>query len=695
MGVALERPADNPLLSEAALPAFDRIEPSHVEPAIDTVLQEARQGLEQLLAADDCSWDGLVAPLERLLDRVDRVWAPVRHLHSVASGEAIREAYRACLPKLSRFHTELGQNRELYAAYRRLAEGPEYPQLSPVQRKAIDDALRDFRLGGVHLEGDERARFAEIESELAELESGFEENVLDATQAWTRPILNEDELSGLEDDARAMARAAAEREGRDGWLLTLDFPLYHAVITSADDRGLRREAYEAWTTRASEVGPHGGRWDNGPLMERIVALRQEKARLLGFGSYAELALSNRMVGHCDEVLGFLNELAGRALPAARAELDELTRFAHGECELDELQPWDIPYVSEKLRRAKFVVSDEILKPWFPAPRVIEGLFAVCRRLFGVRIEPVEDAPVWHEDVRYYRVFDGDGSERGGFYLDLHARRDKRGGAWMDACRNRVQLDGADQKPVAFLTCNLSPPVEGRPALFTHDEVTTLFHEFGHGLHHMLTRVDIPGLAGINGVEWDAVELPSQLLENWCWEREALDLISGHVETGEPLPDDLLQRLRASRNFQAALALLRQIEFSLFDFRLHLELEAPDVEAIQTLLQHVRDSVAMIQPPWFNRFAHGFAHIFAGGYAAGYYSYKWAEVLSADAFEAFVDNGVFDRGTGDAFLHEFLERGGSRPALESFRAFRGRDPDPGALLRQSGLAALPEKDRNRE
>lgn len=686
MGEALQRPDDNPLLADEPLPPFDRIAPGHVEPAIDHVIEEARAGLERLLAAGDDSWSGLVAPLERLLERVDRVWAPVRHLHAVASGEAIRAAYRACLPKLSRFHTELGQHRGLYDAYRRLAEGSTYGSLDAAQRKAIDDALRDFRLGGVDLEEPERTRFAELESELAELESSFEENVLDATQAWTRPVTDEDELSGLDPDARAMARAAAQREGRAGWLLNLDFPLYHAVITTAHARGLRREIYEAWTTRASDLGPHAGRWDNGPLMARITALRQEKAYLLGYRSYADLALATRMVRHPDEVLGFLNELAGRALPAARAELDELTRFAHEQGDVEDLQAWDIPYWAERLRQARFDVSDEILKPWFPAPRVIDGLFAVCRQLFGIRIEPVADVPVWHPDVRYYRVIGSDGDERGGFYLDLYARRDKRGGAWMDVCRSRMRLAGTEQRPVAFLTCNLSPPLADRPALFTHDEVTTLFHEFGHGLHHMLTTVDVPSLAGIAGVEWDAVELPSQLLENWCWERAALDLVSGHVDTGAPLPDELLSRLRASRQFHAALALLRQIEFSLFDFRLHHELEAPDVDAIQALLQHVRDSVAMIQPPRFNRFAHSFAHVFAGGYAAGYYSYKWAEVLSADAFEAFEANGVFDRATGEAFLHEFLERGGSRPAIESYRAFRGRDPDPAALLRQSGLAA---------
>ena len=678
---------DNPLLRDEALPPFSRITPEVIEPAVDAVLAEAREGLEALLAGDaPDTWDGLVAPIEALLDRVARVWAPVRHLHAVAATEDVRQAYNACLPKISRFYTELGQHRRLHAAYRRLAEGPEYRRLDAVRRKAVDDALRDFRLGGVDLAEPERERFAAIEAELAERESRFEENVLDATQAWEKRVVREDDLSGLGPEARGMARAAAERAGTDGWLLTLEFPVYHAVMTTADDRALRREMYEAWTTRASDRGPHAGRWDNGPTMERILRLRQEKARLLGYASYAELSLATKMVRRPDEVLGFLNDLAGRALPAGRAEVEELGGFAAEHLGIDELQAWDVPYVSEKLRQSRFAISDETLKPYFPAPRVLDGLFEVARRLYGVAIERVDGVDVWHPDVAYYRIRDADGVERGGFYLDLYARPNKRSGAWMDECVTRMRHDGRVQRPVAFLTCNLSPPVGGRPALFTHDEVLTLFHEFGHGLHQMLTLVDVPSLAGINGVEWDAVELPSQLMENWCWERESLDLVAGHVDTGETLPDELLERLQASRHFHAALALLRQLELSLFDFRLHAELEAPRLDEVQALLDEVRDSVTPVRPPAFNRFAHGFTHIFAGGYAAGYYSYKWAEVLSADAFGAFEEAGVLDRATGEAFLHAFLEQGGSRPALESFRAFRGREPDPAALLRQSGLAA---------
>jgi len=679
--------ADNPLLATNGLPRFSHITADCVEPAVHSALEHARDTLEGLLRRDDgFTWNTLVAPLERELHRLGRVWAPVRHLHAVASSDEIRAAYNRCLPLLSRFHTELSQHQGLYAAYREIANGPEYAQLDPVQRKAIDDALRDFRLAGVDQDEATRRRLADIEAELSELQSRFEEHVLDATQAWTRHVRNEVDLSGLGPEIRAMAREAALRAGLEGWLLTLEFPVYHGVMTSADDRALRREMYEAWTTRASDRGPHAGHWDNSATMSRIVCLRQEKAQLLGYGNFAELSLATRMVRTPDEVMRFLNDLAGRALPSARDEVDELRAFAVDRLGIDSLQPWDVPYVSEKLRQDRFAISDEQLKPYFPAPRVLDGLFAVVRRLYGVHIEPVEGVDTWHPDVRYYCITDADGAERGGFYLDLYARPDKRGGAWMDDCVTRMSLGGVTELPVAFLTCNLSPPVEDRPALFTHDEVLTLFHEFGHGLHHLLTRVDVPSLAGINGVEWDAVELPSQLMENWCWERESLDLIACHVDTGERLPEALFERLRASRDFHAALSLLRQVEFSLFDFRLHMEQEAPSPADIQALLENVRDSVTLIRPPEYNRFAHAFGHIFAGGYAAGYYSYKWAEVLSADAFDVFREHGFMDPATGAAFLHAFLERGASRPALESYRDFRGREPDPAALLRQSGLAA---------
>jgi len=668
------------------LPAFARIGPATIERDVDAALAEARARINALLQQpDEPGWDNFVVPLEDTLDALARTWAPIRHLHSVMSSDELRAAYNACLPKLTRFHTELGQNRAVYGAYRTIRQGDEYDRLNREQRKAIDDALRDFELAGVALAGPERTRFAEIEDELSELQSRFEENVLDATHAWQKPIARSEDLSGLGPDALGMAREAARSRGLDGWVLTLEFPLFHAVMTSADDRELRCEVYAAWTTRASDQGPHAGQYDNGPLMERIVALRQEKAALLGYASFAELALEDRMVERPADVLSFLNDLAGRALPAARAEFDELAAFAADRHGIHALQPWDVGYVSESLRRERFAISDEMLKPWFPAPRVIDGLFAIAGRLFGLQFEPVEGVEVWHPDVAYYRVRDTTGAELGGFYFDLYARSNKRGGAWMDECIGRSAAGGRVQLPVAFLTCNLTPPVDDRPARFTHDEVLTLFHEFGHGLHHLLTRVDIPSLAGISGVEWDAVELPSQLLENWCWYREGLDWIAAHDHTGEPLGGETVARLQASRTFHEALGILRQVEFSLFDFCLHMELRDPAESDIRQLLEAIRSQVAVIRPPAYNRFAHAFSHIFAGGYAAGYYSYKWAEVLAADAFGAFEENGLLDAATGRAFRECVLERGGSRPMRENFRDFRGRDPEAQALLRQAGLA----------
>ncbi len=675
-----------PELPGHPLPAFSKLGPATIEAEVDEALAAARRTIEAVRASDGPrSWDHVVVPVELALDRLSRSWAPARHLNAVMSNDELRAVYHNCLEKLSRFHTELGHDTALYEAYTAISEGDEYPHLDTAARKVVDDALRDFRLAGVTLPDAERARFAEIEAELAQLHARFEDHVLDATQAWQKPIVREDDLSGLGDDARAMAAAAAERQGVEGWLLTLEAPLFHAVLTRADDRSLRQELYEAWTTRASDQGPHAGECDNGPVMECILALRQEKAALLGFDHYAELALENRMVERPEDVLTFLHDLAGRALPAARAELDELSTFAAEHYGLDALAPWDIPYFSEKLRQQRFSISDELLKPYFPAPRVIDGLFGIAGDLFGLRFEAVDGVDVWHTDVTYYRVLDRNGSDIGGFYFDLYARPNKRGGAWFADCSSRLRLDGQFQQPVAFLTCNLTPPIDEQPAQFTHDEVLTLFHEFGHGLHHLLTQVDIPSVAGINGVQWDAVELPSQLLENWCWHRAGLDRLAAHVDTGEPLPDATIERLQGSRHFHAALALLRQVEFSLFDFHLHMAQEPLDEAQIRSLLQQVRDQVAVIHPPASNRFAHSFSHIFAGGYAAGYYSYKWAEVLAADAFAAFPTEEPIDAAIGQRFRDAILARGGTRSMRENFREFRGRDPDPEALLRQTGLS----------
>ncbi|MFP4696560.1 oligopeptidase A [Thiohalospira sp.] len=680
--------ADNPLLSDFDLPPFSAIRPEHVEPAIDTVLAENRQWrADRLAAGGPWTWENLLAPFEAAEDRLGRIWAPVSHMNSVVNGEALREAYNACLPKLSEHGSELAQDEGLYAALKELAASDHYRALSPSKRRVVDNALRDFRLGGAELSGEDKARFKAIASELATLSARYEENVLDATQAWYKVVTDEARLAGLPEQAREQARQSAADRGEEGWVFTLDFPSFYAVMTFADDRALREEVYTAWGTRASDQGPHAGRWDNSETMERILALRHEQAQLLGFRDYAEYSLATKMAPSPEEVIAFLQDLADRALPQARRELDELTAFAREELGLDDLQPWDIAWAGERLRQARYDLSEEDLRPWFPETKVIPGLFAVVERLYGLTIREVEGADVWHDDVRLYAIRDADGETRGMFYLDLYARRNKRGGAWMDECRIRHRReDGTVQVPVAFLTCNLSAPVGDKPALFTHDEVVTLFHEFGHGLHHMLTRVDEPSVAGINGVEWDAVELPSQFLENWCWQREAIDLISGHYETGEPLPAELFERMNAARNFHAALQMVRQLEFSLFDFRLHRDYDPDAGGRILETLWAVREQVAVVHPPAWHRFPHNFAHIFAGGYAAGYYSYKWAEVLSADAFERFEEEGIFNTETGRAFLSEVLEVGGSRDAMDSFIAFRGREPQVDALLRHNGLDA---------
>lgn len=667
------------------LPRFRDIDPATLETEVEAALTAARTRIESLVErAGPYTWNNLVMPLEIELDRVARMWAPIRHLHAVKASAELRAAYNECLPKISAFHTELGQHRRLYDAYRSLAEGPEYDQLDATQRKAIDDALRQFRLSGVDLAEPARTRFAQIEAELADLRSRFQDNVLDATNAWRKHIQHPDDLSGLGPGALALAQDNARKAGENGWLLTLEYPLVHAVLTSADNRELREEVYAAWTTRASDQGPHAGSWDNGPIMERIVALRQEKARLLGYSNYADLALEERMVEKPDEVLTFLNDIAGRALPAARAEYAELTAFAAEHYGLVEVAPWDVRYIGEKLRQARYAISDEALKPYFPAPRVIAGLFSIVGELYGITFEAVPEVDVWHEDVTYYRVKDANGAEIAGFYFDLYARPNKRSGAWMDDCVSRLRSGGDLQLPVAFLTCNLMPAVGGQQPQFTHDEVITLFHEFGHGLHHMLTQIDIPSLSGISGVEWDAVELPSQLLENWCWEWVGLDRISGHADTGDPLPADMVECLQETRHFQAALSMLRQVEFSVFDFRLHLAEQRLTEPEIRGILDGVRNQMAVIQPPAYNRFPHAFSHIFTGAYAAGYYSYLWAEVLAADAFEAFQAEGLLEPAVGDRFRRSVLERGGSRPMRDNFREFRGRDPNPEALLRQTGL-----------
>ncbi|HDX8358714.1 TPA: oligopeptidase A [Aeromonas hydrophila] len=679
---------NNPLLTMDSLPPFSQIQPDQVQPAVTQAIADCKQKISDVLAQrDPHTWDSLIAPLEEVNDRLARTWSPVSHLNSVLNSEALRAAHDACLPLLSEFQTYVGQHEGLYQAYRELAESDDFPLLSGAQRKEIQNTLRDFRLSGIGLPAEAQQRYGEIQARLSELASRFSNNVLDATQGWHKLVTDEAELAGLPQSAQAAARQLAELKGKEGWLFTLDIPSYLPVMMYADSRALRAELYEAFTTRASDQGPNAGKWDNSAIMTELLALRRELAQLLGFANYAELSLATKMADKPEQVVNFLTDLAAKSLPQGKAELEEICAFAAEQHGQSELAAWDLAYYAEKLKQHKFSISDEQLRPYFPASKVVKGLFEVVKRVFGMKVRERLGIDTWHPDVRFYDIFDAEDELRGSFYLDLYAREHKQGGAWMDVCLGRrYRQDGSLQKPVAYLTCNFNGPVDGKPALFTHNEVVTLFHEFGHGIHHMLTRIDVAGVAGINGVAWDAVELPSQFLENWCWESEALAFISGHHETGEPLPADLLEKMLTARNFQAAMQMLRQLEFALFDFRLHQEFDPARADQIPALLDEVRSQVAVMTPPVFNRFQHSFSHIFAGGYAAGYYSYKWAEVLSADAFSRFEEEGIFNPATGQSFLKNILEKGGSKEPMELFRAFRGREPQVDALLRHSGIAA---------
>ncbi|MFQ2086793.1 oligopeptidase A [Aeromonas veronii] len=679
---------NNPLLTMDSLPPFSQIKPEQVQPAVIQAIADCKQKISDVLAQrDPHTWDSLIAPLEEVNDRLSRIWSPVSHLNSVLNSEALREAHDACLPLLSEFQTYVGQHEGLYQAYLALSQSDDFPLLSGAQRKEIQNTLRDFRLSGIGLPAEAQQRYGEIQARLSELASRFSNNVLDATQGWHKLVADEAELAGLPDSVRAAARQMAELKGKEGWLFTLDIPSYLPVMMYADNRELRAEMYEAFTTRASDQGPNAGKWDNSAIMSELLTLRRELAQLLGFANYAELSLATKMADKTEQVVSFLTDLAAKSLPQGKAELEEIRAFAAEQHGQSELAAWDLAYYAEKLKQHKFSISDEQLRPYFPASKVVKGLFEVVKRVFGMKVRERLGIDTWHPDVRFYDIFDADDELRGSFYLDLYAREHKQGGAWMDVCLGRrYRQDGSLQKPVAYLTCNFNGPVDGKPALFTHNEVVTLFHEFGHGIHHMLTRIDVAGVAGINGVAWDAVELPSQFLENWCWESEALAFISGHYETGEPLPADLQEKMLAARNFQAAMQMLRQLEFALFDFRLHQEFDPANPAQLPALLDEVRSQVAVMTPPAFNRFQHSFSHIFAGGYAAGYYSYKWAEVLSADAFSRFEEEGIFNPATGQSFLKNILEKGGSKEPMELFRAFRGREPKVDALLRHSGIAA---------
>jgi len=670
-------PATNPLLKPGVLPAFSAIKPEHVEPAVRELLASQRQALSaaERVATPDLDW---LRDLERISVEIDRVWGPVYHLNSVVSSPPLRDAFNRCLPLVTEFGTELGQNTALYRHFDTLQAS--VGSARPVEQQVIANALRDFRLGGVTLEGAARDRYREVMQQLAAKQATFEQNVMDATDAFEHRETNAQALAGLPEFVLDRARALATERGFEGWCLRLDPPTYQTVLAHAESPALREKYYQAWVTRASDQGPHAGRWDNSQLIEEIMALRHEAAQLVGFKTFAEYSLATKMAESPQRVIEFLRDLARRSLDVAREELSQVSAYAGRR-----LESWDVPFYAERLKQEKLELAEEELRPYFPLPRVLEGLFTLCGRLFDLNVTEAAQPDVWHDSVRYYELRRTDGTLVGSFFTDLFARPNKRGGAWMGGCVSRAKLNGHTQLPVAHLVCNFNAPSGDTPSLLTHTEVVTLFHEFGHTLHHVLTEVDYPSVAGTNGVAWDAVELPSQFLENYCWRPEVLAEIGRHYRTGEPLPRAKIDKLNRSRTFLAALGMVRQIEFALFDFRLHDEYEPARGSRVQEILAQVRNEVAVIEPPAYNRSAHSFGHIFAGGYAAGYYSYKWAEVLAADAFAAFEESGVFDRTTADRFRRAVLATGGSRKALEAFVEFRGRQPTLDALLKQAGIA----------
>ncbi len=687
----------NPLLAETALPLFSAIRPENVLPAIETILADYRARIDALVRSDmprplqSDAFDDVMLELERLEQRLNRAWAPVSHLHSVADTPELREAYFEALEKITEFTAELGQNRALYTSVAALAQHENFKTWPRPRRAAVEHALRDFRLAGVALEEPARTRFREIANELAQLSTGFANAVLDATDAWHEHITDERDLAGIPESGRAVLREYAREHELEGFLVTLKQPSVQAVLTYADNRELRERVYWAYQTRASDQGPDAGKFDNSQRIEKILALRHEAARLLGFENAAQASLATKMARSPDEVLDFLRDLAVRAKPVAQRELDDLRVFARDRLDIGTLEAWDVTYAAEKLRLERYALDEEDLKPYFPAPAVIDGLFTLAQKLYGIRLQPRDDVEVWHPDVRHFDVVDAQGNTIAGCYLDLYARSGKRGGAWMDVCRARFRDGDRLESPIAFLTCNFAPPTQDTPSLLTHDDVLTLFHEFGHGLHHMLTEIDIPSVGGIDGVEWDAVELPSQFMENFGWNREALDGFARHWQTGERLPDALYERMLAARHFHAGLFLLRQLEFARFDFLLHRDYDPQRGARTMEVLESAREEVAVLHPPAWQRFPHAFTHIFSGGYAAGYYSYLWAELLSADAFGVFEERAetgasAIDPQLGARFRAEVLSVGASRPALESFIAFRGRAPQPEALLRSYGLSA---------
>lgn len=672
----------NPLLNFKQTPHFETIEAKHVVPALETILQESRANIAELQQIACPDWQNFTYKMECIDERLSRVWSPVSHLNSVSDSEELRAAYQSGIDLLTAYHSEVGQNKELFAQYTKIRQSAQWSTLTKAQRKLIENSLLDFKLGGAELSHDEQTKLTEIDQKLSQLSNKFERNLLDATQAWSLLISDQSRLNGLPQSALDMAQQSAASEDQQGWLFSLQIPSYLAVIQHAQDPQLRQELYQAYTQRASEL-TDDGRFDNAPLIDSILELKHTRAKLLGFTDFAQYSLIKKMASSSEAVVDFLTELAQHAKPSAVQELADLKQFAAQHYQKADLKPWDISYYSERLREYQYAFNDEEIRPYFPAEQVFDGMFEVAKSLFGIEFQINHDLQVWHPDVVCFDLTASDNGEViGSLYTDLYVRKNKRGGAWMDSCIHRQRQEHSLQKPVAFLSCNFTPPIGNDPALLSHNEVETLFHEFGHTLHHLLTEVDVMGVAGINGVAWDAVELPSQFLENWCWHPDSLQLIASHYKTGAKLPHELLDKMRAAKNFQSGMQTLRQVEFAMFDMRLHAAQTTPDVQAV---LDTVREEIAIIPAPSYNRFQNSFGHIFAGGYAAGYYSYKWSEVLSADAFERFEEEGIFNHKTGADFLHSILQRGGVDNPNDLFIEFRGRPPQLQPLLRQSGLS----------
>lgn len=673
----------NPLLSYENLPPFSQIKPEHILPALEKVVEEYRQVVEQISVIENPIWENFFMPLTWVSDKLHKVWSPVSHLNSVQNSEELREAYHSCLPLLAEHSTWVGQHQGLYQGFLKLKNSADFDNFSPAQKKAIEKNLREFELSGIALPKEQQQRFGEIAERLSELSANFSNNVLDATMDWELVEEDLNNLKGLPETALEAAKLSAEQKGVEGYRFTLEGPSFSSFMSYCENADLRAKMYKEYTTRASDEGANAGKFDNSEIMSEILKLRKEKAELLGFKNYAQRSLVTKMAESPEKVVEFLEDLVNKAQNQAKEEYASLKKFVKENYQVEELNAWDVSFYSEKQKKSLFNISEEELRAYFPKEKALQGLFEVLNRLFKVTVKERTGVDVWHSDVQFFDIFDAKNNLKGSFYLDLYARENKIGGAWMDGAITRgIKQDGSIQNPVAYLTCNFNKPTKGKPALFTHYEVLTLFHEFGHGIHHMLTAIDVPEVSGINGVPWDTVELPSQFLENWCWEEEALNFISGHFETGEPLSKEILTKLKQAQNFQSALMLLRQLEHSLFDMKLHLS--EPNETSVMEVLQEVKKAVAVIQTPAWVRTPHSFGHIFSGGYAAGYYSYLWAEVLSADAFSRFIEEGIFSEKAGQSFLENILEKGGSVDALELFAKFRGREPQIEPLLKSRGI-----------